>query len=216
MVNNLSDRPGLHQAFLSQLRNPEIQNDRALFRKNMHRLGQIMAYEISLKLPFREIQVQSPLGQAIHRIPAESPQLICILRAGLPFFNGFLDFFEDSDAGFIGAYRGRSDVDHQFEIELDYEAMPSTTNNTVLLIDPMLATGKSMVKAAQRIMEKGNPGKMVVASLISSPEGIAFVRTALPHAEIWTVSIDQGLNNHAYIVPGLGDAGDLSFGPKLD
>ena len=214
MVYNLSETAGLHQLFLSQLRDKEIQKDRFRFRKNMERLGQLLAYEISKKMPFITTEVETPLGKSPVKL-SEAPVLCCILRAGLPFFQGFQDFFNESDAGFIGAYRGSSRQDHSFEIELDYLALPDSTGKKIILIDPMLATGKSMVKAARALTKGGNPAGLIVASLIASPEGIAFLQRELPEADIWTIAIDDCLNDHAYIVPGLGDAGDLSFGEKL-
>jgi uracil phosphoribosyltransferase len=215
MVINLSDSSGVHQVFLSELRNPVIQQNRAAFRANMQKLGQILAYEISKKLPYKITEVESPLGSATQQVPVDEPVLCCILRAGLFFYQGFQDYFVRSDAGFIGAYRGKSQADHSFDIELNYEALPSTIGKTVILIDPMLATGKSMLKAAKLLMDKGPINQLIVASLIASPEGISFLQNELPGTNIWTISIDQGLNDHAYIVPGLGDAGDLSFGVKL-
>ncbi len=214
MVYNLSENPGLHQHFLGQLRDRLVQKDRAGFRKNMERLGQILAYEISRKLPFEERTIETPLGISPIQVPASLPVLCCVLRAGLPFYIGFQDFFNESDAGFIGAYRGSSRQDHSFDIELDYLALPPVEGRTILLIDPMLASGKSMLKAAQAIKKQGNPASLIVASLIASPEGIAFLHAELPEADIWTIAIDRELNEHAYIIPGLGDAGDLSFGTK--
>jgi uracil phosphoribosyltransferase len=215
MVYNLSDSPGIHQVFLAGLRSRDLQQNRSVFRKNMERLGQILAYEISRSIPYKEEAVHTPLGTATHRVPAETPVLCCILRAGIPFFNGFLDYFNESDAGFFGAYRGSSRDDHSFDIQLDYEALPAMEGKTIILIDPMLATGKSMLKAAEVIMSKNQPQKLIIASLISSPEGIACLQSGLPESDIWTIAIDEGLNSHAYIMPGLGDAGDLSFGSKL-
>ena len=214
MVHHLSDRPGLHQTFLMQLRDAEYQKDRFLFRKNMEKLGQILAYEISQSLPVKEIQVKTPLGMAKALVPEKDPVLCCILRAGLPFYQGFQDYFPASPAGFIGAYRGQARGDHSFEIELDYEAMPPMVGLPVIVIDPMLASGKSMLKAARLVQQNGSPSAIILASLIASPEGIAFLQKEIPEASIWTVAIDQGLNEHAYILPGLGDAGDLSFGIK--
>jgi uracil phosphoribosyltransferase len=214
MVYNLSEGAGIHHVFMAGLRNRDLQQNRVVFRKNMERLGQILSYEISRRIPYQEEEVGTPLGTATHRIPSESPVLCCILRAGIPFFNGFLDYFSESDAGFFGAYRGTSRSDHSFDIQLDYEALPPMEGKTVILIDPMLATGKSMLKAAEVIISRGKPHKLIIACLIASPEGIATVEAGMPDADIWTIAIDEGLNSHAYIIPGLGDAGDLSFGPK--
>jgi uracil phosphoribosyltransferase len=214
MVHHLSDRPGLHQTFLAQLRDAEFQKDRFLFRKNMEKLGQILAYEISQTLPTKEMEIRTPLGSAKALVPEVHPALCCILRAGLPFYQGFQDYFPESPAGFIGAYRGQAKGDHSFDIELDYEALPPMVGLPVIVIDPMLASGKSMLKAARLVQQNGSPDSIILASLIASPEGIAFLKKEIPEASIWTVAIDQGLNEHAYILPGLGDAGDLSFGTK--
>ena len=214
MVHDLSNFPGVHQVFLSELRDIKLQKNREAFRQNMEKLGKILAYEISKTLPAIHNKVETPLGEAIHRVPADNPVLCCVLRAGLPFFNGFQHFFPNSDSGFIGAYRGKSRADHSFDIELDYMAMPPSEGRALLLIDPMLATGKSIVKAATAISAQGKPSSIIIASLIASPEGIAYVKAQLPDAAVWTIACDEGLNAHAYILPGLGDAGDLSFGLK--
>lgn len=216
MVFNLSTKPGIHQYFLSQLRNRDKQENREAFRRNMERLGQILAYEISLHLPFHEISVTSPLGTATSRVPAEMPVLCCILRAGLPFFNGFQNYFFESPAGFIGAYRGKIASDNSFDIDLLYEALPPLDGKTLILIDPMLASGKSMAKAAESICRRSKPSRLIFASLIASPEGCHLLEELFPEASVWTIALDEGLNEHAYIMPGLGDAGDLSFGPKQD
>lgn len=215
MVYDLSEQPGIHQLFLSRLRDRNRQSDRAGFRKNVERLGQILAYEISRKLAYREISTETPLGTAIARIPATDPLLCCILRAGLPFYQGFQDFFPDSPSGFIGAFRGEIRVDNSFDIEMGYHALPESADKPLILIDPMLATGKSMLLAGRVVLEKLKPSRIIFASLIASPEGIALLQKEMPEAEVWTIATDQGLNDHSYIIPGLGDAGDLSFGSKI-
>jgi uracil phosphoribosyltransferase len=215
MLHNLSTKPGVHQNFLSRLRSIDFQENKADFRKNMERLGQILAYEISRELPFRKESVQTPLGIASAQVPAAHPVLCCILRAGLPFYYGFQDYFFESSAGFIGAYRGKSGADNSFEIEMLYEALPPVAGQPLILIDPMLATGKSMLMAAEKICSSGNPSQLIFASLIASPEGCRLLETAFPQAGLWTIAVDEGLNEKSYILPGLGDAGDLSFGPKM-
>ena len=215
MVKNLSEKPGIHQVFLSRMRDVQIQKNQHAFRNNMQRLGQILAYEISTSLPERSESVTTPLGTSIVRIPEKDPVLCCILRAGIPFFNGFLDYFDQSHSGFIGAFRGSSKPDFSFDIEMDYLALPPFENCPLILIDPMLASGKSMVKAAKALLSRHKPSQLLFACLIASPEGIELLQSEWPDAGIWTIAIDELLNDHAYIVPGLGDAGDLSFGPKV-
>jgi uracil phosphoribosyltransferase len=216
MVFNLSAQSSLAQVYLKELRDVEIQKDRARFRKNLERLGQILAYEISKALPFRLDEVQTPLDKAEISIPSEEPVLCCIMRAGIPFFNGFSSFFDRSDCAFVGAFRGKHHKDFSFEIELDYVAAPSLEGRTLILIDPMLATGKSIVKAYEALKKLGEPSSLHIAAVIAAPEGIDWIESRLPQADIWTGSIDRELNPHFYIVPGLGDAGDLAFGSKLE
>jgi len=214
MVHNLSNSSGLLQVFLGELRDKEIQKDRERFRRNLERLGQIMAYEISKTLPAKEVIVESPLATATISVPAVEPVLCCVLRAGLPFFNGFQDYFSNSDCAFIGAYRGENKDDLSFDIELEYTAIPEIEGRHIFLIDPMLATGKSIVKAAEAFFRRGKPSSITIASVIASPDGLDWVEKNLPDSDIWVAAIDKELNSHAYIVPGLGDAGDLAFGPK--
>lgn len=216
MVFNLSAQSSLAQVYLKELRDIEIQKDRARFRLNLERLGQILAYEISKALPFESQEIQTPLDVSLQSIPDEKPVLVSILRAGVPFFNGFVSFFDHADCAFVGAYRGKNRQDLSFEIELDYVASPSLEGRNVILIDPMLATGKSIVKAWEALQRLGEPASLHIAAVIAAPEGIDWIESRLPQADIWTGSIDRELNSHSYIVPGLGDAGDLAFGPKLD
>jgi len=216
MVFNLSAQSSLAQVYLKELRNVSIQKDKSRFRKNLERLGQILAYEISKSLPFHIETVQTPLDKADISIPSEEPVLCCIMRAGIPFFNGFSSFFDHSDCAFVGAYRGKHHQDYSFEVELDYVASPSLEGRTLILIDPMLATGKSVVKAFEALRKLGEPSALHIAAVIAAPEGIDWIESRLPQADIWTGSIDRELNSQFYIVPGLGDAGDLSFGSKME
>jgi uracil phosphoribosyltransferase len=216
MVFNLSEHSSLAQVYLKELRDVNIQGDRFRFRKNLERLGQIMAYEISKSLPSAQEIIQTPLDKATVSIPGEHPVLCSILRAGVPYFQGFVSFFDHSDCAFVGAFRGRHAKDFSFEIELDYVASPSLEGRTVILIDPMLATGKSAVKAYEALLKWGKPAAVHIAAVISAPEGIEFIHNSLPHVNVWTCAIDQKLNEHFYIVPGLGDAGDLAYGQKQE
>lgn len=213
MVHSLGNTVSIASHFLAALRDPTQQHDRMHFRKNVERLGQIMAYEISKKLSFEPAAVKTPLGTAHSQLLKHPPVLITILRAGIPYFNGFLDYFHDSDSGFIGAYRKESG---DIVVHLDYLAAPSLKDRVVILIDPMLATGKSIVSSIEALKTHGLPAHIHIASLIAAPEGINHLNhhIALPYT-LWTFNIDESLNPQSYIVPGLGDAGDLSYGDKL-
>jgi len=216
MVFNLSSHSSLAQVYLKELRDINIQKDRARFRKNLERIGQILSYEISKSLPYKLENVETPLETTQISVPEEQPVLVSIMRAGVPFYQGFLSFFDQADSAFIGAYRGRHEQDYTFEIELDYVAAPSLEGRTVVLIDPMLATGKSVIKAVESLKNWGNPAALHIASVIATPEGIDWIESRIPEAEIWTAAIDRELNEHFYILPGLGDAGDLAFGEKME
>lgn len=214
MLFNLSEQNSVANQFIAELRDKNIQQDRLRFRKNVERLGQIMAYEISRKLSYHQKFIETPLGISTVNLPTNKPILITVLRAGLPYFQGFLDFFDQSDCGFIGAYRkeGGSEV----VINLQYLAAPSIHNREIILIDPMLASGKSFIRSVNALLKHGTPSHIHIASLVSVPEGIGFIteNLMLPHS-IWTCAVDEKLNEQFYIVPGLGDAGDLCFGPKI-
>jgi uracil phosphoribosyltransferase len=214
MIFNLSAQNTIGNQFISELRNKDIQLDRARFRKNMKRLGQLMAYEISKRLNFKEETIQTPLGSTSIQLLSQYPVLLTVMRAGLPYFDGFLDFFDQSDCGFVGAYRQENSND--IVIHLDYVATPDINDREVIVVDPMLATGKSFVRSIQALLKKGKPSHIYIASLVASPEGIHFLKENLDVPfSIYTCAVDENLNHQFYIVPGLGDAGDLSFGVKL-
>jgi uracil phosphoribosyltransferase len=210
----LNAQPSVANEFLRELRDQQIQQNRMLFRTNLERLGNLMAYEISKKLDYRSHPVATPLGTSHIPLLSQQPVLLTVLRAGLPYFQGFQNFFDRADCGFIGAYRKESS--DNIAINLDYLATPSLEGKVVILVDPMLATGKSFIKTIQAIAQHGTPAYIHIASLVASPEGIAFIEKELklPHT-IWTWAQDEKLNDQFYIVPGLGDAGDLCFGEKL-
>ena len=216
MVFNLSDHNSIATQFLYELRDVQIQTDRARFRRNVERLGQILAYEISKNLSYEAAAVNTPVAVAEVRRLARTPMLITILRAGLPFMQGFLDVFDHADAGFIGAYR--EEGSGEVKIKMDYAATPPVTGREVILIDPMLATGKSVIGTLTHFITNQAPTCFHVASVIAAPEGIElvekFARQLPCPLNIWTGAVDQGLNDKYFIVPGLGDAGDLSFGKK--
>lgn len=213
MIFNIGSTHSIANHFLQALRDPILQQDKARFRKNVEKLGEIMAYEISKKLTFDPVRIQTPLGQINSHLLSQKPVLITVLRAGLPYFNGFLNYFEESDCGFIGAYRKE---ENEISIQLDYLATPTLENRTVILIDPMLATGKSFVRSIEALSKHGTPAHIHVASLVAAPEGIDYLEknSKTPHT-LWTFSVDDHLNHQSYIVPGLGDAGDLCFGDKV-
>lgn len=213
----LDKKNSIANHFLYQLRDSEIQKDRFRFRKNLERLGEIMAYEISKSLPFYQKSIKTPLGNSSVELIKYQPVLISVLRAAIPFYQGFLNFFDDSDSGFIGAYRkGETEDSKNIEIDYLYQAAPSIEGREVILIDPMLATGKSFIKTIENLYKNGNPSKIHIASVIAAPEGIDFLKKNTKQSvEIWICSLDEKLNDKSYIIPGLGDAGDLSFGEKL-
>jgi len=215
MLFNLSEQNSIANHFVSELRDVNIQNDRLRFRKNVERLGQVMAYEISKKFAYKSKAIETPLGTSNISLMQDSPVLITVMRAGLPYFQGFLDFFDRCDCGFIGAYR-KEDGEHEIAINLEYLAAPFVDDREVILIDPMLATGHSFVRSIDALLKRGKPSYIHIASLVSAPDGVSYISANVktPHS-IWTCAVDEKLNDLFYIVPGLGDAGDLCFGPKI-
>ncbi|SDM12167.1 uracil phosphoribosyltransferase [Catalinimonas alkaloidigena] len=200
--------------FLAELRSKDIQRDRWRFRRNLERLGEVLAYELSKALPYDERKVTTPLGESEVQLMNTPPVLIPVLRAALPFYQGLLNFFDQADSGFIAAYRGVPHSDASFDIHMDYVAAPQIEDRVTLLIDPMLATGRSLVRAWETIHTYGQPKQLHVVAAIATQTGIDWVRQYLPEATIWTGAVDPTLNAKSYIVPGLGDAGDLAFGEK--
>jgi len=214
MLTVLNQQPSIANQFLLELRDKTIQQNRERFRRNIEKLGELMAYEISRKLPYQQTSVHTPLGVCEIQVPAENPVLITVLRAGLSYFHGFQDYFGHSDCGFIGAYRKESVTD--LSVKLDYLATPTVEGRTVILIDPMLATGQSVIKSVHALLAHGKPSHVHVAALVAAPEGVKHVEQQLKIAhDVWTWALDEKLNEQFYIVPGLGDAGDLSYGEKL-
>jgi uracil phosphoribosyltransferase len=214
MITVLNHQDSIANQYLLELRDKTIQQNRSRFRKNVERLGELMAYELSKKFQYTSQNVETPLGISPVSILAENPVLITVLRAGLPYFNGFQHVFEEADCGFIGAYRKESETD--ITINLEYLATPTLEGRTVILIDPMLATGQSILKAIDALLKHGSPKHVHIAALVAAPEGVAMVEQQLAVAhDIYTWALDERLNELHYIVPGLGDAGDLSFGAKL-
>ncbi len=215
-VNILAKNNSLLNKFLSEIRDGNIQKDRMRFRRNMERIGEIMAYEISKTFTYIDKEIETPLATANCKVPNEVPVIGCILRAGFPLHTGILNYFDEADNGFISAYRKHNHKD-SFEIEIEYLACPSLENRQLILADPMLATGSSMVLAYRAFLSKGNPKHTHVVSVIASSEGVEYVKKNFPpNTTLWIADVDDELTAQAYIVPGLGDAGDLSFGEKLD
>lgn len=214
MIVNLSQQHSLISNWVSELRNVNVQTDRMRFRRNLERIGEVAAYEISKVMPFEEREIQTPLGIAIHKILNEQPVLATILRAGLPLHNGLLNYFDQADNAFISAYR-KHNKDGSFEISLDYVSCPELENRVVIISDPMLATGSSLVKTIQFLREEGRPREIHIVVAIACTVGIEYVQREAPSATIWCGDIDDELTAKGYIVPGLGDAGDLAFGTKV-
>jgi len=214
MLTNLSENNSIIQHYLTQIRDKEIQKDTLRFRKNLFRVAQILAYEISKQLNYETVQTETPLAKVETSIIKEKPIICSILRAGLVMHEGFLDFYDQSDSAFVSAYRKHSSFE-EFEIVVEYMSSPSLKDKTIVLIDPMLATGRSMYLAYQALCEHGKPKNVFIASLIASEQGLIYVQHYLPNACIYTAAIDKDLNENSYIIPGLGDAGDLAYGIKL-
>mgnify|MGYP003411658355 FL=1 len=199
--------------WVSELRHTEIQTDRMRFRKNLERIGEVMAYEISKTLEWEEKEIPTPLGISVCKVLKEQPVLATILRAGLPFHQGVLNFFDKADNAFVSAYR-KHHRDGSFEISVEYVSCPDLENRVLIISDPMLATGASLVKTLQYLKVVGQPKEIHIVSAIACTIGIEFVRRENPGVKIWCGAIDDELTAKGYIVPGLGDAGDLSFGSK--
>ena len=215
-VYNFSEHNTIFNDFLSQLRNVKVQNDRMRFRRNLERLGEITAYEISKKMDYKELDVTTPLGNSKMNLIREIPVLATILRAGLPLHQGLLNYFDAADNCFISAYRKHTS-NEEFDVEIEYMSSPGLNDRIIILNDPMLASGRSMVLAYKALLHRGTPAKIHVVSVIASKEGVDLVKENLPqNTTIWVGSIDPELNAQSYIIPGLGDAGDLAFGSKVD
>lgn len=213
-VINLGENNSIFNQFISEIRNIDIQNDRMRFRRNCERMGEIFAYEISKTFNYKSKDITTPLGVANMKVPDERPVLSTILRAGLPLHQGLLNYFDNADNAFVSAYR-KHHKDGSFVIEAEYMASPSLENRIVILSDPMLASGASMVEIYKLLHQKGTPKKMHIVALIASKEGIEYVKRNLPeNTTLWVGAIDDELTAQSYIVPGLGDAGDLAFGLK--
>jgi len=216
MVHTIGDNNSLFNQFIAEIRDVNVQNDALRFRRNLERIGEIFAYEISKTLDYTDKTVETPLGESIINLPKCEVVVTSILRAGLPLHNGLLNYFDGSENAFISAYRKYTD-DGEFKINFEYISSPSIEDKVVILADPMLATGSSMELAYKALLTKGTPKHVHIVSVIASQEGVDFVKEHLPseNTTFWMGAIDKGLNSKSYIVPGCGDAGDLAFGAKL-
>ncbi len=214
MITNLSLQPSIVNRFLAELRDIDIQQDRMRFRLNVERIGMIMAHEISKSLDFEPLEIETQLGVATMMIPSQQVVIATILRAGLPFHQGMLQVFDSAESAFIAAYR-REHPDGSMEIQLDYVSSTDLEDKILIICDPMLATGSSINVAIQHLVRFGKPEAIHVAAVIASAQGVEAVQAANPLVHIWVGAIDDELTAKSYIVPGLGDAGDLAFGEKL-
>lgn len=215
-IHYISEQNSILNHFLTQIRDVTIQKDSMRFRKNIERIGEIMAYELSKKLEYKDIAVPTPLGIKHTTTIAEHIVLCSILRAGLALHQGFMNFFDDAENGFVSAYRHHYNNDDEFEILVEYKATPTFNNKTLILIDPMLATGQSLVAVLNKLLVDHNPTQIHIAVVIAVPEGIKYLEENLPdNCHLWVASLDEKLNEKNYIIPGLGDAGDLAYGNKL-
>lgn len=213
-VINLGVTHSIINQFVAEIRDAAIQKDRLRFRKNMERCGEILAYEISKSLTYQLKQVKTPLGIAEIAVLKDQPVIGAILRAGIILHQGMINFFDQADNAFVSAYRKHA-LDGSFEIALEYLSSPSLQDRIFILADPMLATGRSMVKTMYEIFQTGKPAHTHLACVIAAEAGIEWVNQHIPEVTIWTCAVDKELNSNSYIVPGLGDAGDLSYGDKI-
>ncbi|MEO9571804.1 MAG: uracil phosphoribosyltransferase [Polaribacter sp.] len=216
IVHYIQEKNSILNKFISEIRDVKIQKDSLRFRRNIERIGEILGYELSKQLSYSNISVETPLGKKNEALPSNDIVLCSILRAGLPLHQGLLNYFDNAENAFISAYRHHPNNDAEFEIVVEYFAAPSIENKTLLLADPMLATGQSLVAVLEAIKKYGNPKEIHIVAVIGSEEGIEFIKDKFPeNTHLWIAAIDKKLNDKGYIVPGLGDAGDLAFGTKL-
>jgi uracil phosphoribosyltransferase len=214
MVVNLSERYSLLNNWIGELRSTEVQTDRMRFRRNLERIGEVIAYEISKSMAWEDREITTPLGISVCKQLKQQPVLATILRAGLPLHQGMLNYFDKADNAFISAYR-KHNRDGSFDIALEYVSCPSLEDRTLIICDPMLATGSSLVKTIHMLKEEGQAKEVHVVVAIACSVGIEYVRREQPNVKIWCGAIDEELTAKGYIVPGLGDAGDLAYGEKI-
>jgi uracil phosphoribosyltransferase len=215
-IHYISSNNSILNHFLAEIRDINIQKDSMRFRKNMERVGEIMSYELSKVLQYKSVDVQTPLGIKQTTQLEDHVVLCSILRAGLALHAGFMHVFDGAENGFVSAKRHHPNHDDDFEILVEYQAAPSFENKVLILIDPMLATGHSMVSVIEKLLSKEQPKELHIAVVIAAPEGVAYLEKNLPsNCHLWIAALDEKLNEKQYIIPGLGDAGDLAYGSKL-
>ena len=213
---HLGKQNSIFNHFIREIRDVEIQNDAMRFRRNIERIGEIFAYEISKEMEYKSKDITTPLGISTESLMTEKPVLATILRAGLPLHQGFLNYFDSSDNCFISAYR-KHKKNGDFEVKIEYMSSPNLDDETIILCDPMLASGSSMILAMEAIMSKGNPKHIHIVAIIASAEGVDYVKEniSMQNCTLWLGGEDAEMTAQSYIVPGLGDAGDLAFGEKI-
>jgi uracil phosphoribosyltransferase len=216
IIHHLEQNNSILNKFIAEIRDVTIQKDSLRFRRNIERIGEILGYELSKTLSYSATNIETPLGNKEINLPNKDVVLCSILRAGLPLHQGLLNYFDDAENAFISAYRHHPNNDAEFEIVVEYFASPSIDGKILLLADPMLATGNSLIAVYEAIKKHGTPKEIHVVCVIASTEGIEFIKNHFPeNTHLWIAAIDDKLNNKGYIIPGLGDAGDLAFGSKL-
>jgi uracil phosphoribosyltransferase len=216
IIKHVSGQNSILNKFITEIRDKHIQKDSLRFRTNIERMGEIISYEMSKTLTYEPKDIVTPLGVKQMNVLNDQVVLASILRAGLPLHMGVLRIFDDAENAFISAYRQHIDGSDQFNIQIDYIATPSIDGKVLVLVDPMLATGQSLIGVYKKLLQFGNPKQIHVISIIGSQQGIDFIDQNLPdNAYLWIADFDKELNDKGYIVPGLGDAGDLAYGKKL-
>ena len=214
MIVNLSEQNSIANRFIAEMRDVNVQKDRMRFRRNMERLGEVMAFEISKTLDYESADIETPLGIAKVNIPTQRIVLATILRAGIPLHQGFLNYFDQAENAFVSAYR-KHHKDGTFEIKLEYVSCPNLDDCVLIIVDPMLATGASMHIAIKELKTFGKPAKIHIATAIASVQGLNYIKRYHTKARLWLGALDEELTGKSFIVPGLGDAGDLCYGAKI-
>lgn len=215
-IINFDNSPSLVSQYLTELRDIKVQNDMLRFRRNLERIGQIMAYEISKCIRYKTVTIDTPLAKCDCRVIEDNIVLATIFRAGIPFHQGFLDYFDSAENAFVSAYRKYKEKEN-FDVFIEYIASPDINGKTLVIVDPMLATGTSMELSYRALLTKGTPARIHLASVIASQKAVDYIGDHFPGdiTTLWTGAIDPVINEHSYIVPGLGDAGDLAYGTKI-
>lgn len=214
MLTILSEQFSLVNSWINDLRNIEIQQDRMKFRRNLERIGEIAAYEISKELEIKEMEIETPLDKIKVKEISVQPVITTILRAGIPLFQGVLNYFDKADCGFVAAYR-KHDANDYFSIKQDYLTCPNIDGRPLIVVDSMLATAASLIEALKDLLQHGTPAQVHIVAAIASKQGIETLQKTYPNAQLWIGAVDHSLTSKGYITPGLGDAGDLSYGKKL-